>query len=237
MPVVPDAEPAIPVLPVAAVTPWVEQAEHAPSPRHAAAPPLVPTESGEAPARSRPVSLVMGFVLAFTPLALFLVGYLLLYGTGSPGGWRLLSSPDGGFSILMPGRWMESLKTAGPPGQLFPLAKSFSAQFKGSTFSAAFTDVAGAQGFDPQRQRDVILQRLRGTLRQDLRPVASADGTPGFEFQVNTGDGRGRALIRLFHNQGKLYELMVVGPRVTGGSADVRRFFDSFTLVNGARRR
>lgn len=144
--------------------------------------------------------------------------------------WQEFRSPEGGFSVLLPG---EPKLAVNPPDANGHAEHRYSIEQGDSAFIVAYDDYApghvnpaSASAVLPKAQ-DALLKAMGGTLRSE-GPV-TLDGLPGRQVTFATADHNiGR--VRIYIGQNRLYQLWYLGPAGQESRPAVDRFFDSFKI-------
>jgi hypothetical protein len=151
-----------------------------------------------------------------------------------PTGWKMESSPEGGFSVAM------------PPGPVVTLSEKQA--FKGlgeQTIKgvAGFTDsktvfTAFSFALPKELQKKTAteqLEALGNAFKQELgggKPKREAKVAVGelAGLEIEAGDKQGTGIVRIFVARERVFVLMAGGPKLSGSSPEVQAFFGSFKL-------
>jgi len=162
-------------------------------------------------------------LLALALLAVFLVG------CHQPG-WKEFRSSEGAFSILLPGTPTEQISTAGPIDFHF-----FVLEQKDITYMVGYSDYPDT--LVQERTPDVMLDGTRdgavanvqGELLSEL--IISLNEYPGRELKIESHGGKVTTKTRIFMVGHRLYQVMVATRKEKAFSENVKRFLDSFKLL------
>jgi len=144
--------------------------------------------------------------------------------------WSEFSSPQGRFSILMPGTPHKERQKAETP--LGPIeVEIFLVPFFNDSYGVSYNDYPDA--ITRKEFADQVLDGARnGTAKSMKGHVVSEtkitlDGHPGRDYLLGTPTGGYRSRIYLIGQ--RLYQLAVRGPSTS--SADAHKFFESFRIT------
>lgn len=149
--------------------------------------------------------------------------------------WKDFSTPQGNFSVLMPGNPENHTQSQNTPfGPVTTYAFIYSN--KDSAFAVSYTDYPESlmQGFDVQKgfdgARDAELAKSGGSLISES-PI-SLNSFSGREVQMTTTEGDGKHAIRtrMYLVKNRLYQVLVVLPKDELFSKNAVKFMDSFKL-------
>lgn len=150
--------------------------------------------------------------------------------------WKDFSSPEGKFSVLMPGTPQNHTQALNTPiGPVTTYAFVYSN--KDAAFGVSYTDYPEAlmQGLDAQKildgARNGQLSAKSGSTLISESPI-SLNSYPGREVQMTTPEGDGKHAVRnhMYMVNNRLYQVMVVMPRDELFSKNAVKFMDSFKL-------
>jgi hypothetical protein len=145
-------------------------------------------------------------------------------------------SPEGGqFKIVMPGAPREETRET-KSGQLH----LYTAEFSHGAYSVQWIDLPGARDEGEEAlkkrlnaERDAGVKEVSGKIVKD--DEITLDGKyPGRDFTADVpsvGGQSGQMRVRLYLVRGRLFQIMVVGKKSFLESAEVGKFFDSFTFL------
>ena len=146
--------------------------------------------------------------------------------------WREFASPEGRYSVMLPGRPAREAREVTVAGARVPMHMT-SAQASGLAFGVGYADLP--PGTDPERTiaegRDALVRNIGGRVTAE-RPVA-IDGARGVEFQAE-GSVQGNAMgmsARVAVAGDRFYQVVVVGRAERAGAVDPSRFPGSFKLL------
>jgi hypothetical protein len=152
--------------------------------------------------------------------------------------WRELEWPQGGFSVLLPGKPRKEARTVKIDDIAVPL-EMLSLQTKGAAYGVGYADFP--PGASPETQarrlaaaRDQLVANIAGELKSDKE--ISVGGHPGREFRAE-GKVAGEPFVtsaRVIAVGDRLYEVAVVARAEQLAAADPDLFLGSFKLLPGA---
>jgi hypothetical protein len=160
----------------------------------------------------------------------FLATFLLAgCGGGGKAEWKEVHSKEGGFTVTMPSAAkqdkLEQDKT--PVGPITLVVHS--AEGGKDTYRAEYADLPPKVPFDDIKEFvQPIATRYEGKVTKE--EGIEVAGHKGWAFEMDAQKPKGHVAGRVFIVKNRLYQLLVVGPDVSGSSADVKKFFDSFKL-------
>jgi hypothetical protein len=188
-----------------------------------------------------------------------LLGALLIFGTASCAGsaservtgevedWQRVTSAEGRFMVLMPGK--ATTRTAPIPDALFPdhpgatvQATAYAAEDWSSWafYTVLYWDYPGAgPGTNVAALLDRITDHVVSNKTVEWRKSVSLNGHPGREFRATySADGQSAAVQqRLYWADGRVYQVGVAWQADKAGDGR-DKFFNSFEIENeGAARR
>lgn len=160
-------------------------------------------------------------------LAVALMAVFLLTGS-QQSGWKVFSSFEGAFSILMPGTFTEEINVINTVAGFIDLHR-FSVEQENDVYGVSYSDYPETvvQASTP----DVILEGachgmvagIGGKLLTES--TMSLNGYPGRELIIEVAGGKGIVQARIFLVGHRLYQVMVVT-----SLEDVKKFLDSFVV-------
>lgn len=168
----------------------------------------------------------------------FLVA-LVLAGCTPERDWRAFEWPQGGFSVLLPGKPRKEARTVKIDGTPVPL-EMLSLQTKGAAYGIGYADfppgaTAEAQVRRLAAARDQLVGNIAGELKSDKE--INVGGHPGREFRAE-GTVAGEPFVtsaRVVAVGDRLYEVAVVARAEQVAAADPDLFLGSFKLLPGAQ--
>jgi|APFre7841882724_1041349.scaffolds.fasta_scaffold03541_4 hypothetical protein len=172
------------------------------------------------------------------PLGAVLLALALLAAACTPErDWRELQWPQGGFSVLLPGKPRKEARTVTIGDTAVPL-EMLSLQTKGAAYGVGYADFP--PGATPEVQarrlaaaRDQLVGNIAGELKADKE--ISVSGHPGREFRAE-GKVAGEPFVtsaRVVAVGDRLYEVAVVARAEQAAAADPDLFLGSFKLIGG----
>ncbi len=142
--------------------------------------------------------------------------------------WREFASAEGRFSAVLPGRaHHESKPLAAAPGATLQL---WSARAGESLFGVGYADLPAADEALIDKTRDAMLASVGGRLIEDRALIRN--GLAGRSLVAEAGDSILSAQLLL--GDGRLYQLVVLGPKSAVTPADLDLFFSSFSPYGAA---
>jgi hypothetical protein len=151
--------------------------------------------------------------------------------------WRELQWPQGGFSVLLPGKPRKEARTVKIDDTAVPL-EMLSLQTKGAAYGVGYAEFP--PGATPEAQarrltaaRDQLVANIAGELKSDKE--ISVGGHPGREFRAE-GKVAGEPFVtsaRVVAVGDRLYEVAVVARAEQLAAADPDLFLGSFKLLPG----
>lgn len=148
--------------------------------------------------------------------------------------WNEFKSPQGEFSILIPGTPTKQTRSVETPSG--PLeAHMFLAEQGDVAYMVAYSDYPTMVIRDRSSKlildgaRDGAVANAHGTLVRES--VVSLNGNHGRELEIEPAGGKVTIQARIFLVGHRLYQVMVLTPKGTDFTEDVRKFLDSFTLL------
>ncbi len=144
--------------------------------------------------------------------------------------WKEVTSPDGGFKVLMPpGAAKLSAEEEPPIGKI--TLTTYTVKQKGDGYFVAWADLPPKPPFDPADFVKGVAKRYDSAEVKSSKEVTFRDN-PGREFELETAKGR-KVLGRLFIVKDRLYELIVIGDAAKPPAPEpAQRFFASFQLLD-----
>ena len=142
-----------------------------------------------------------------------------------PAPWARFEHEDAGFSVLMPGKPVETI-TKRPKYTMH----SFTVTLGRTIFSAGYSDYVPAVKLDEAFINDNIAQ-FNKTLNSELlttRPI-TIDGRTGVEFTGQTPALNVRSRVFVIGN--RMYQTVALVFKDVDDTISVNRFFDSFKLT------
>ncbi len=172
-------------------------------------------------------------------IASFLVASLALAGVAaaqSDAAWKEFSSPEGRFSVLLPGTPQQQSQTqpiAGGSIATNLYIVNVGTGFYGVTVGDYPKEIIAKKAADVHLNdtRDGLLRQVKGELLSE-QPISS-QGFPGREIKISASRG-GKNLVaydRMFLVDDRLFQALVVVETKDDNSRDIRKFLDSFRFV------
>jgi hypothetical protein len=149
-------------------------------------------------------------------------------------GWRTVHSKEGRFVVLMPDEPLaqgERIRLLGCKTHLITYVVERKEQETAYiVLSCALPEAVLAKGSAERRLdrgRDLAVSRVHGQLVAEKK--INLGDYPGRELSFAV-EGKGLVRQRVYAVKGRLYQLLVAGPREVTGAKDADRFFQSFQL-------
>ena len=158
---------------------------------------------------------------------LALVVPVLVAGCGESA-WREFTSPEGGFSVRLPGKPREITKTQDAGSGRITL-HSHGVDARDGTYAVSYADLSPGTPINYDLMRKGLLQRVKGQLVSET-DVARGE-IAGRQFEVQTENPKGFAVVQVYRVGDRAYELLAVGPNVRASSEGAQKFFNSFQVT------
>jgi len=146
--------------------------------------------------------------------------------------WRELTSPEGRFAVMLPGRPARDSREVALAGTKVPMHMT-SVQLSGMAFGIGYADLP--PGVNAERVvaegRDALVRNIGGHVTAE-RPIA-LDGARGIEFQAE-GSAQGAAMrisARIAIAGDRFYQVVFVGRAERAGEVDPTLFPGSFRVL------
>ena len=182
----------------------------------------------------------------FRLLSSFLTVFLCLAGCSPALNWRVVAQSDGGYSATYPDKPVSVTRQLMLAGLSVPLTLQ-AATVEGSYYAVGVVDLAapagpsgGASsalsGKGPELQAALIqalLNNVKSTnVQSDSKAWAGVSEVVWVQAEGTLPDGtRASAQGRFFQHQGKLYEVLLVGPANKVDAGTSTQFFSGFKLL------
>ena len=147
--------------------------------------------------------------------------------------WQELSSGEGGFSVLMPGKPIEEMQKVNTQRGVIGM-HIFTLKRKGIAYAASYNDypevIARLHNAEKMLTgaRDGVISSVRGKLLSEF--IISIGTYPGREVQIALGDGKYVMRTRFYLVKNRLYQVGVITPKQDIYSKNVTKYFESFKL-------
>jgi hypothetical protein len=148
--------------------------------------------------------------------------------------WKEVTSPEGGFKVLLPpGAAKLSAEEEPPVGKL--TLTTYTVKQHGDGYLVAWADLPPKPPFDPDELLKGVAKRYNDAEVKSSKAVTLQDN-PGREFELETARGR-KVVGRLYVVKNRLYELIAIGdgPRPPA-AGPAEKFFASFQLLDPLRK-
>lgn len=159
----------------------------------------------------------------------FLAAFLLTGCGGGKAEWKEIHSKDGRFKVTLPSAAREDKYQAektpvGPLTFVVHLGEAGK-----DTYRVEYADLPPKVPYDELKDFvQPITTRYEGKVTKE--EGIEVAGHKGWAFEIDAQKPKGHVAGRVFVVENRLYQLLAVGPEVSGSSADVKKFFDSFKL-------
>jgi hypothetical protein len=138
--------------------------------------------------------------------------------------WKEASSPEGKFTVLMPGTPKEQSRTqAGITNHIFAL------EVKDGAYMVSYLDVPPGTpaNYSLAIQAAAANRQGKGVKESDI----TIEGHEGKAYEFEMGNPKGYAVGRIVLVNNRLYQLLVMGANISSSDADVQKFLNSFKLT------
>lgn len=142
--------------------------------------------------------------------------------------WREWRAPDASFSVLLPAKPKEESRTLAIGAQSLNL-RMVSSSFDGLAFGIGYADIpANTPAALLTDARDALVKNILGSLTNEEKVEIA--GAHGLEFRARgTPGGTPMALAaRVLRDEGRFYQVLVVGRQDRVNDADADLFLRSF---------
>jgi hypothetical protein len=146
--------------------------------------------------------------------------------------WREVTSPEGQFAVLLPGKATRDTRIITLAGAAVKM-QMYAVQVSGMAFGVAYADLP--QGVDAPRAviegRDALVRNIAGQITGE-RDV-EVQGIRGLEFEA-TGASDGepmRLAARVFAGDGRFYQVALIGRAEPTARVDTALYLGSFKLL------
>jgi len=177
--------------------------------------------------------VIKGITLLILALSLLSAGSV--FGVQGAGEWIKYDSPEGRYSVLLPGPpRLTTLEAATADGEKFPQYMATASDTTG-VFSVGYFDHVPGTIFSLDKARDEMVKALKGTLVSE--DSISLGASPGREFKalITAPNGIEYLLQARFYDVDKrVYVLHFITARAAVDSASAARatrYFESFKVV------
>jgi hypothetical protein len=138
--------------------------------------------------------------------------------------WQEFSSPEGQFSVLMPGTPKAESRQQGPL-----TVKAWGVEVRNAAYMASTTDLPPGGLFDYAGGIQAMATTHQGKVLSQTDWALDGSKGKGFEMEIN--QPKGYAVGRMAVVNNRLYQLLVMGSSVRESDANVQKFFNSFKLI------
>ncbi len=171
--------------------------------------------------------VIIGLVIFFTVKAF------------SGSGWQTFTSPEGGFTVELPGKIQTRQQVTPTPVGAVTTYMFAAEASRTEAYAIGYADYPGAiLAAPPERIFDEAAASgiagmantpgFRGRIAEQ-RSI-NLDGHPGRETVIDI-PGKGTGVLRLYLVRNRLYMLLALGKSISPSSSNVTKFFDSFKLA------
>ena len=140
--------------------------------------------------------------------------------------WTRFSSPEGRFTVLMPGQ--PSLATSSDKSE-----HSYSVRTKGADYYIEYYDNSGNPKLSAEQMMDI--PRTAVMTGQNVKMLSDRridfNGYPGRELKFGVYGGEMIHWVRVYVVGDRTYTMMIVAPASMEASAEAEKFFSSFELI------
>jgi hypothetical protein len=146
--------------------------------------------------------------------------------------WREVTSPEGRFAVLLPGKPTRDVRTIMLAGAAVKM-HMYAVQVAGMAFGVGYADLP--QGLDAARAvsegRDALVRNIAGQITGE-RDV-EVQGIRGLEFDATgTSDGQPmRLAARVLADGGRFYQVVLIGRAEPAARVDTTLYLGSFKLL------
>jgi hypothetical protein len=150
-----------------------------------------------------------------------------------PSGWRVFTSKEGGFTVALPGKPVESKQRVATATATLDVYLFVADAKDDGAYIVSYSDLPAADvkpGTEAKRldlARDGAVSNAGGKLRSEKE--IKLDGFPGRELDIETEKGQ-RIRMRIVAAKQRLYQAMVMGAPLFTQSKDTTLFLDSLRL-------
>jgi hypothetical protein len=144
------------------------------------------------------------------------------------------TSKAGGFTVSMPGQPKETSKTSKTPSGKDSKQLTYAVDQKSSAFLVIVTDMPDLAKADPdtlngalERGRQAAEASIKGKLLGEKK--IKLGNHPGLDFQISS-PRFGIYRSRIYIADGRLYQVIVLGPKEVATSKQADEFLESFKL-------
>jgi hypothetical protein len=148
--------------------------------------------------------------------------------------WKEFVSPEGRFSVLMPGTpTVQAQKLNTPVGTIELYV--FVVERDGSQYLVAYNDYPEAvvKSGDPEKildgARGGVVANVKGRLLSEVK--ITLQQSPGRELKVMIPNGAQMMQTRLYFVKNRLYQVGVVTTEAGAAAKDILKFLESFKLL------
>ncbi|MBI4292950.1 MAG: hypothetical protein HY661_15875 [Betaproteobacteria bacterium] len=143
--------------------------------------------------------------------------------------WREVTSKEGRFSVLLPGRPAQESRTLSAiPGS--PLMHLWSAKAADMVFGVGYVDLQVRDAQTLAALRDALARNIQGKIVSER--AVGASGIAGTEFVAEGSIGEAPAVLRarLLVSGDRVYQIAAVGSARAVAAEELATFFDSFSV-------
>lgn len=175
----------------------------------------------------------------FHPWPLLLACFILLAACSPTQNWRVVAQGELGYSATFPDKPVSVTRELNLAGLRVPLTLQ-AAEVEGVYYAVGVVELAspasGLTGKGPELQA-ALIQALANNVKAppvqpDTKPWAGLNAVSWLQTEGTLPDGsKALALGRFFEHQGKLYEVLLVGPAQKVDAGTSTQFFSGFKLL------
>jgi len=158
---------------------------------------------------------------------------------GPDAGWQSFASPEGGFSVLMPGK--PTCEAVAVPRAYHPAVPEKSVQstacsYEDAGIPAFYSDAwwdYPDQAHADEGVLDHVVDYVMSNKEVEWKKEISMDGNPGREFRGTYSSEGHTAVVqfRFYLVKGRIYQFGVFGNKKAFAPGKVDKFLDSFKLI------
>lgn len=169
-------------------------------------------------------------MLRRTGWGMFLAVFAVVGCGGGAAEWKEINSQEGRFTVRMPGSVKEEkLQQEKTPVGPLTLIVHVSESGK-DTYRVEYTDLPPKVPFELADFVQPIAARYDGKVTEEKEHEFA--GHKGRAFEIEAQKPKGYVTGRVYVVQNRLYQLLAIGPNARASSAEVKKFFDSFKLID-----
>jgi hypothetical protein len=149
-------------------------------------------------------------------------GLLLAVGCGSS--WKEFSSPEGKFTVSMPGTPKKQTQNQGGL-----TTNAFAVEVKNGAYLVSYSDLPPGTPFDYSAGIRAMATKYQGKVLSETD--FTLDGNKGKAYEMEINQPKGFATGRIVVVNNRLYQTLAIGTNARASDPDVKKFLDSFKLT------